>query len=418
MSEEKENFAVVTRDAPVAVQAQDLKSFDAEPEGAEAENGGYVELPFATVKRVGLILVLIVFGGFGSWAAFAPIDGAAHAPGIVTVKSYKKVVQHLEGGIVSKLLVQNGDIVKAGDPLVELDRTQAEGQLEMAYTQTTALLALEARLIAERDGLEAISFPSTLNPTDANAQAEMQAQQQIFRARKAAQEGSVDVLNQRIEQLRSRLDGLRAMKSAKESLAASFAEEMVDVKALLQDGFADKNRLRTIERSYATYQGEAAETVSTISSTEMQIGETRLQILQLENEFQSEIATRLSEAQTRLADSRERVTVLRDVLQRTTIRAPVEGIVSGLQIHTEGGVIGRGTPIVEIVPQSDDLVIESRVSPTDIDRVTAGQEAKIRFSSFGRKVPIIWGESVRNTRRYGRAWKLDSRAWHASGSLY
>jgi epimerase transport system membrane fusion protein len=394
VSNEKENHGVVPSEKSAEHEPQtiDGQYIAREPEPIEAAEN--TELSFSSIKRIGLILTLVVFGGFGSWALLAPIEGAAHAPGTVTVKSYKKVIQHLEGGIVAKLYVQNGDVVSAGDPLVELDRTQAEGQLEMAYTQLTALSALEARLLAERNKADEITFPAALRPTNDNARAEMQAQEQIFHARKASVDGGVDVLEQRIEQLRSRLDGLHAQKSAKEALAASFADEMSEVKILLQDGFADKNRLRTLERNYASYQGEVAELVSTISSTEMQIGETRLQILQQENEFQSEVATRLSDAQTRLADTRERVTVLTDVLERTIIRAPVEGIVSGMQVHTEGGVIGRGTPLAEIVPQSDELVIEAKVSPVDIDRVVPGQEAHIRFSSFGRKVPIVYGHVI------------------------
>ncbi|MDX1491395.1 MAG: HlyD family type I secretion periplasmic adaptor subunit [Pseudohongiellaceae bacterium] len=392
MSEEKENFAVVPAESARGekARAQTMAVSDEEPIAPEQDYAS-MELSFATIKRIGLILVLVVFGGFGSWALLAPIEGAAHAPGTVTVKSYKKVIQHLEGGIVEKLYVQDGDLVQEGDPILELDRTQSESQLEMANGQMVALLALEARLIAERDNKESISFPSSLDPNSESAKAEMLAQTEIFNARRTTQQGRKAVLEQRIEQLRSRLEGLKSLKATKETLAASFAEEVADVENLLQDGFADKNRLRTLERSLAAHQGEAAELVSTISSTEMQIGETRLEILQLNNEFQSEVATHLSDTQTKLADTRERVNVLQDILERTVVRAPVDGVVTGMQVHTEGGVIGRGTPLAEIVPQSDDLVIESHVSPVDIDRVVPGQEANIRFSSFGRKVPTING---------------------------
>lgn len=394
MSNEKDNNDVVRSKKSAAREPQTIDGQYIARASEPIAEPATTEFSFGAIKRIGLILVLVVFGGFGSWAMLAPIEGAAHAPALVTVKSYKRVIQHFEGGIVAKLYVQNGDVVKAGDPLVELDRTQPEGQLEMASAQLTALSALEARLLAERNKADQITFPTALRPDNESARAEMQAQEQIFRARKASVDGGVDVLEQRIEQLRSRLEGLRAQKSAKEALAASFADEMSEVEILLQDGFADRNRLRTLERSHASYQGEAAELVSTISATDMQIGETRLQILQQENEFQSDVVTRLSDTQTRLADTRERVTVLTDILDRTIIRAPVEGIVTGMQIHTEGGVIGAGSPLAEIVPQSDELVVEAKVSPADIDRVTLGQKADIRFSSFGGKTPVIYGEVI------------------------
>lgn len=380
MSEQKP-----TRDLHPATHADQLAAQVHKPAALEVETG--IEAP----RRAGLIIALLVFGVFGTWAVLAPIEGAAHAPGTVTVRSYKKTIQHLEGGMINRILVQNGDHVEIGDVLLELDSTQSVVQLELVNAQATALMAMEARLIAERDGLEHVEYPASLSRTDSDAIAEMAAQDQIFQARKATHDSNVAVLEQRIEQLRSRVEGLKAMKESKELLAASFNEELSDTRILLEQGFSDKLRLRDLERNYASYKGEAAELIANISSTEMQIGETQLQILQIENEFRSDVVTHLSDAQTRLTDVRERITALSDVVERTQIRAPVSGVVTGMQYHTEGGVIGPGAPIAEVVPQSDELVIESHVSPMDIDRVHAGQEATIRFSSFGNRTPTIYG---------------------------
>lgn len=355
------------------------------PELLEVDTG--IEAP----RRAGLIIAFLVFGVFGVWAATAPLEGAAHAQGSVTVRSYKKTIQHLEGGMINRIYVQNGDHVDAGDPLVEIDSTQSLAQLEIANAQLTAFSALEARLLAERDGLEEVEYPTTLDTSDANARSEMAAQDQIFDARKASREGSIAVLEQRIEQLRSRVTGLKAVKESKEELAASFAEELADTRILLEQGFSDKLRLRDLERNHAAYKGEAAELISTIASTEMQIGETRLQILQTENDFRSEVVSQLSETQTRLNDLGERMTALNDIVERTVIRAPESGVVSGMQYHTEGGVIGPGAPIAEVVPQGDELIIEARVSLVDIDRVQTGQVATIRFSSFGNRTPTLYG---------------------------
>lgn len=354
-------------------------------ENFEVDTG--IEAP----RRAGLIIAFLVFGVFGVWAATAPLDGAAHAQGSVTVRSYKKTIQHLEGGMISQIFVQNGDYVDAGEPLVKLDSTQSVAQLGIATAQFTAVSALEARLLAERDGFEEVNFPTTLDSSNANARSEMAAQVQIFAARKASREGGIAVLEQRVEQLRSRITGLQALKASKEELAASFGEELADTRILLEQGFSDKLRLRNLERNHATYNGEAAELLSSIASTQMQIGETQLQILQTENEFQTEVVLQLGEGQTRLKDLRERVTALTDVVERTTIRAPESGVVSGMQYHTEGGVIGPGAPIAEVVPQGDELIIEARVSLIDIDRVQVGQVATIRFSSFGNRTPTLFG---------------------------
>jgi epimerase transport system membrane fusion protein len=219
----------------------------------------------------------------------------------------------------------------------------------------------------------------------------MAAQTEIFRARRAALDGSVEVLEQRERQLRSKLTGLAAQKSAKEELSSSYGDELDDVSELLSQGFSNKTRLRELERNFTRLKGEAGELSAAISSTEVEIGEARLQILQLQREFHNEVVNQLSETQTALTDINERINALGDIVKRTVVRAPVAGIVNGLRFHTEGGVISPGNPIAEIVPQSVDLIVTARVSPNDIDRVSLGQDATIRFSTFGSSVPTIFG---------------------------
>lgn len=346
-------------------------------------------------KRIGFIIFFLVFGVFGFWAAFAPIDGASRAPGTVIVKSNKKLVQHLEGGIVSEILVQNGDFIDAGDPILVLDNTQSMAQLEILRSQYVALKVSEARLIAQRDNLPQVSYPDSLLQSDANVRDEIDAQNQIFTSRQTAMNGEKEVLEQRIEQLYSRLEGLNGLKDSKAELAESYAEELQDIEALLGQGFSDKTKLRAAERNYAILKGEVADLTASISSTEVQIGETRLQILQRNYDFQNEVAAALSETQTRLKDINERIVALQDIVSRTVVRSPEAGIVNGMQIHTIGGVIGPGTPIAEVVPQTDELIIEAHVPTIDIDRVAVGQNAIIRFSSFNSKaVPTVFGNVI------------------------
>lgn len=354
----------------------------------ELENMTSLERP----RIIGLTLLVAVFGVFGLWAAIAPLDGAAFAPGTVTVKSYKKIIQHLEGGIVANILARDGDPVQSGDTLLVLDDTQPRTSLEIVNSQFTALTMREARLIAERDGEPEVNYPVAIPQSGAGAVQEMAAQNEIFFARREANEGRTEILRRRVEQLKNQVTGMEALLESKKLLAQSFAEELEDTQTLLSQGFSEKTMLRQAERSFALYSGEAAELSASIASTLVQIGETELEILQQKSEFQNEVVSELSEVQTALIDVRERRKALLDVVSRTVIKAPDSGIINGMKVHTVGGVIGAGAPIAEIVPKTDDLIIEASVNPTDIDRVSEGQEAQIRFSTFGSRAPNIYGK--------------------------
>ena len=220
---------------------------------------------------------------------------------------------------------------------------------------------------------------------------EIAAQNEIFAARKTTNDGRTGILERRVEQLRNQIIGMEAVRKTKQVLAESYLEELSDTRTLLDQGFSEKTLLRQAERNYAAASGEAAEIAANIAATEVQIGETRLQILQQNSEFQNEVVTELGAVQTSLKDADERVIALQDVVSRTTINAPDTGVVNGMQIHTIGGVIGPGVAIAEIVPESDELVLEAGVDPIDIDRVSVGQEARIRFSTFGSRAPTIFG---------------------------
>ena len=338
--------------------------------------------------RVGLVLFALVFGVFGLWSSIAPLDGAAHAFGRVSVASHSKTAQHLEGGIIAAILVKNGDFVEQNQLLIKLDETQSLAQLDIVKSQYNALKLKEARLRAERTGANFVTYPESLHElTD-----DIAAENEVFAARKAALAAGSDLLVQRIEQLRSKLKGLEALKQSKDSLAQSFQEELKDTEELLDQGYSDRTRLRELERAFATATGESADLTANISSTEVQIGETQLQIMLQEREFQNGVVNTLTETQNALNDVRERITALQDIVARTSVRSPVAGTIKGMQFHTIGGVISPGTRIVDIVPEDDELIVEAQISPNDIDRIALNQRANIRFSSFGNAVPNIIGE--------------------------
>lgn len=344
-------------------------------------------------RFVGYLIVFLMFGVFGAWATFAPLDSAALAPGVVTVKSYRKTVQHLEGGIVKELLARDGDKVKAGDPLIVLDDSQVRAEYGMTRSQLVAAQAMEARLVAERDGLETVDYSRMIETDSVRAREAQLGETQVFNARRGSRLGEVAVLQKRVGQLNEQISGLNSMIATKRNLAGSYQEEIGELSDLLAEGFVDKQRLLDQQRKLDMLRAEIADHQSEITKTRLQISETELQIVQLNKDFSSEVVAAFAEVQTKVFDLRERMAALEDRLSRIVIRAPEDGMIIGMTVHTVGGVISPGTPLLDIVPAMSDLIVEAQVSPIDIDRVRVGKPADIRFSAFNSSTtPVIKGE--------------------------
>ena len=333
-------------------------------------------------RRVGFWIVFVTFGLFGTWAAFAPLDSAAYAPGVVTVQTYRKTVQHLEGGIVKDVLAHDGDIVKKGDPIIVLDDAQLKAEYETTYSQLVAAKAMEARLRAERDGKSEIDFGQLLPANTPRGEEARNSETQVFNARRGSRLGEVAVLQERIGQLNQQIKGTDAMIGTKNDLGKSYSGEIGELDELLQQGFVDKQRLLEQERKLDMLKSEVADHRSTITKTRLQINETQLQILQINKDFNSEVTKQLAEVQTKAYDLQERTAALKDRLSRVVIRAPDDGMVIGMTVHTVGGVVRAATPLLDIVPSVSELVVEAHVQPVDIDRIAIGKLADIRFSAF------------------------------------
>ena len=345
------------------------------------------------VRRLGVVIVSVTFGLFGTWAAFAPLDGAAYAPGVVTVQTYRKTVQHLEGGIVKEVLAHDGDIVKRGDPLIILDDAQLRFEYEMTRSQLVAAKAMEARLIAERDTLSAIGFGDVVDPTSSRGMEARQSETQVFNARQGSRLGQIAVLRERIGQLQQQVKGLESMIDAKMHLEKSYSAEIDELTDLLKQGFVDKQRLLEQERKLGMLRSEVADHRSTINRTRLQINETQLQILQIDKDFNADVVKQLAEVQTKIYDLQEKTSALEDRLSRIVIRAPDAGMVIGMTVHTIGGVVRPATPLLDIVPSVSELIIEAQVTTLDIDRIAIGKRADIRFSAFNSATtPVIEGE--------------------------
>ncbi|WP_335944730.1 HlyD family type I secretion periplasmic adaptor subunit [Pseudomonas sp. G166] len=347
------------------------------------------------VRRIGYLMLLVTFGLFGGWATLAPLDSAALAPGVVTVKSYRKTVQHLEGGIVRELRVHDGDRVKAGDVLLVLDNTQARSEMEAMRSQLIAALELQARLVAERDSLAEPPPEPTLDPTDPRVREARDSEARIFQTRRTSLLGEIGLQEKSIGQIEEQIRGLKAIIASKQTLAASYQEEIVDLRALLAEGYVDKQRLREQERSLSRLQAEIAESQSEIARARVHIDEAQLKILQLKKTFATEVAGLLGDARSKVYELRERLASLQDRDQRTDILAPESGMVMGMTQHTPGGVVSPGTALLDIVPANEELIVEAQVSPMDIDRIALGKLAHIRFSAFKNSTtPVIEGKLV------------------------
>jgi len=346
-------------------------------------------------RFIGYFIVFVTFGIFGTWATFAPLESAALAPGVVTVQSYRKTVQHLEGGIVKELHARDGEVVSAGDPLIVLDDTQVRAEYGITRSQLIATQAMEARLRAERDGLEAVDYSRMLESDSLRAQEARDGETQVFNARRGSRLGEVAVLEKRIGQLNEQISGLRSMITTKGSLEKSYKDEIAELADLLAEGFVDKQRLLDQERKLNMLRSEIADHQSEITKTRLQISETELQILQLNKDFNADVVAQLAEVQTKVFDLQERMSALEDRLTRIVIRAPEDGMIIGMTVHTVGGVINPGTPLLDIVPAKSDLIVEAQLSPIDIDRVRVGKPADIRFSAFNSSTtPVMKGEVV------------------------
>jgi HlyD family secretion protein len=342
----------------------------------------------------GILVILCFFGGFGAWAALAPLASAAVAPGTVTVDSHRKTVQHLEGGIISELLVRNGDRVKAGQVLLRLEDVEARAAFDLLKQQSYALRAQEARLIAEREGQSMPAFPPELLAATADpAVAEMLAgQRQILAARNQVLIGQASVIDQRIRQYEAEIESLKAQIASGDVQLRFIAEELEGVGDLYQKGLEKKSRLLSLRREAARLKGMQGDYEGRITRAEQGIAEARMESLGLREQRNAEVVSDLRDVQTELAEVTERMRAAQSRLQRTEILAPRDGLVVDLRYFTTGGVIESGAPILDIVPADETLVVDAQLDPTNIDEVRAGMQAEVRLISFKQRVtPTVAG---------------------------
>lgn len=344
----------------------------------------------ASIRRhlwgAGLFLcaLLVFIVGFFAWME---ISGAVIAPGAVVVESNVKTVKHKEGGIVAEILVKDGDQVAAGDLLLRLDDAVTRANLAVVSTQLDEFLATEARLVAERDGRAAIAFPVALTgrADSAGIAAILDGQRRLMTARQAGFLGRIDQLREQIRQLESQMDGLQVQSTAKADEIELIMIELAGLETLLDKQFVSANRVYAVRRDRTRLSGERGALTAEIARTGLAISERRVQILQLQEDFRADILQQLHETRSEIAKLQEQKVTAEDQLSRMDIRAPRAGHVHQLSVHTKGGVVSPAEVVLQVVPKEDSLLIESRVAPTDVDQLFAGQEATIRLPGLNQR---------------------------------
>jgi HlyD family secretion protein len=372
----------------------------------------------ASIRRhiiAGSVIVGVLAIGFGGWASTAELSGALIAQGTIVVDSNIKKVQHPTGGVVGEVRVHDGDRVKAGDILIRLDETVTRANLAIVTKSLIELYAREARLGAERDGVDTVAMPPELKnqADDPDVKAALDSERKLFDLRRTARLGQKDQLQERIKQLQEQIAGLVAQQDAKSKEISFIDQELSGVRDLWQKNLVQLNRLTSLERDEARVEGERGQLVASAAEAKGRIAEIQLQILNVDQEFSSDVAKELRETDSKIGEAVERKVTAEDQLKRIDIRAPQDGVVFQSTANTVGGVITAGDPIMMIVPESDKLSVEVKVEPKDIDQVAIGQSVVLRFSAFNqRTTPELNGSVTRigadtsNDQRTGQSYYL------------
>jgi HlyD family type I secretion membrane fusion protein len=346
---------------------------------------------------LGFICILGTVGGIGGWAFSAPLASAVVARGVVAVDHKRQKIQHLDGGVVKEMLVRDGHAVRAGQVVVRLDATKAEANHAIVRGSYLVALAQQARLLAERDEKPTIDFPAELRAAkgDAEVKRVMESEAGVFAARKETMEGQLSILRQRIAQLGEEVTGLEDQRVATDRQLALVKDETKALQGLFDKGYASRQRLLALQREGARLEGARGKLVADAARTKTQIGETRLEMIQLRQKFRTEVAGELRDTESKVFDLRQRVSAAAEALERIEIRAPTDGTVVAMSVNSKGGVVKPGETIMEIVPTKDRLIVEAALRPQDIEGVVDGLMADLIFVPFKqRTTPVIRGKVV------------------------
>lgn len=345
----------------------------------------------------GFLVIFCFFGGIGAWSVYFPFQGAVIASGVVKVFGEKKVVQHLEGGIVDKIYIREGDKVNEGDVLIELKSSQVTANVDLLQGRLWAKLAEASRLNAEITMDSKIKWSKELLESKENDEVAqvMAKEQKIFKYRIADMQGKILLHNSQIKQLGNRIDGANEELKTQDEIIANLNEELQAKRPLFKDQYMGKSNILELERSLAQFKGRKAKLKQDIAEFFQMIQELKLRIVDIENQYRERAVSRLGEAKDIIFETKEQIKPYLDARKRLKIKAPISGEIINLSVNSESGVIQSGIPLLEIVPADSKLIIEAQVRPQDIISVQKGQKTKVQLSAFQRKsTPPVSGKVV------------------------
>ena len=346
---------------------------------------------------LGLVILVAAVFGFGVWAATAELSAAAVARGSFIATGSNKTIQHLEGGIIKEIRVSEGQLVQAGSTLMLLDETAAKAELRRLVLRRYTQLAISARLDLERNASAKLEFPAELTSrlNDAEVAAILASQMAEFSARKEQLESRIKVIRDRIEAINQEIRGIEAQKASVGTQLKLLDEEIKASQTLLKKGLVKKPRFLALQRAHAQLDGTIGKHDADRARAQERIAEAESQIVQIRSEHKEKTVTLYREARTELDDVNERIKAARDVLNRLEITAPIRGVVVKLHHNTIGGVVQRGEDILELLPADEQLLVEAKVAPEDIDQVTKGLTAQLRLVALNqRTTPMVEGRVV------------------------
>lgn len=354
---------------------------------------GEVALPTDTSQpaRLGLWVLGLGFGGFLLWAGLAPLDEGVPTQGMVAIDTKRKAVQHLFGGIIKEVFVKEGQFVKAGEPLLRIDDALTQANYESVRQLYLTLRAMESRLVAEQGNLAKIVFhPDLLKAAvDPLIKQTMDNQQSLFLARRQALQAEQQGIQESIQGFEAAIRGYEGMLTGRKAQQGFIQEELKGLRDLVKEGYAPRNKQLELERMAAESSGSIADLQGNIQRSQRSIAEMKMRAIQRQQEYRKEVDTQLAEIRREVQADADKFKASGDDLARTIIRAPAEGQVVGLVAQTVGGVISPGQKLMDVVPQNEVLLLETRVPPHMIDRVQPGREADVRFSSFAHSPQLV-----------------------------
>ena len=349
---------------------------------------------YRKVAIIGLGVIAATFGAMGLWAAVTPLASAVIGHGTVTNDTNRQTIQHYEGGIVRAIYIREGEHVNAGQPLFQLDSVQANAALDISKNQLFSLVAKSDRLSAERDGRPVITWSPELRAAakDPVAASAMRDEERSFIERRGLIQSQIEVLKSRVGQYQTEITGIDEQRSSAQEQVKYIDDEIAGSTELYKQDLFPKPRLLALQRDRANLTGAIGKLLADKSRAQKSIGETTLQMRQLQAQFQEQVSQESSKVQTDSTDIRQRYTVASDQAKRVSIVAPLAGTIQNLHVFTEGAVVRQAEPLVEIAPDKGDMVIQARFSPNDVDSLRPGQRTELRFSTFhDRTIPVIFG---------------------------